>query len=138
MITAYELIELYDNWKRVKINDKELNEVLYEGDPWKIHENGFLPKYSFINAEVMSFGVYDDELCIRVNYSAEDRKKSGVRVQAWTRDEYVGYLDVMDLEPGMLVRELGGLIEVTGKAYDDGIDYMIPTEEGSYSPLLLV
>lgn len=55
-----DFLELYDNWNGVLvINDDNLNCLCY-GDFWneKISD--------FENHEVVAFGFYDNELCVRV------------------------------------------------------------------------
>ena len=68
-------------------------------------------------------------------------EKTGIIVTAYIWDEEKGYsakqFDIADLKPGMMVREIGGLLEVTGATIDDGIDYMICTKDGYYSPLCI-
>lgn len=68
------------------------------------------------------------------------RNKTGIKVKAWKRNGYVSYIgeiDIADLKPGMLIREVGSFREVTGKYYDNGEDYMIPVDnDEAYSPLL--
>ena len=68
------------------------------------------------------------------------RGKTGIKVDAYIEDTKHGGLkrkriDLVDLKPGMMVREIGGLMEVTGEVYDDGEDYMIPCGDTAYSPL---
>jgi len=75
------------------------------------------------------------------NTTVDDiRNSTGIKVKAWKRGdfmEYIGEIDIVDLKPGMLVREIGSFREVTGKCYDDGNDYMIPVDNNeAYSPLL--
>lgn len=140
MTTLYDLIELYDNWNgTLVVNDKNLKCVL-RTDFNRLEKSYEIKRQALYFAEVMAFGFYDGELCVRVNYTTEDEKKTWVRVQAWDREfKYIGNIDISDLKPGMLVRELGGLREVTGEVYDDGIDYVIPVDNNeAYSPLLLV
>lgn len=70
---------------------------------------------------------------------------TGVKVSVWKRIdseyagmEYVGELDIADLEPGMIVREIAPFREVTGKYTEDEEDYLIPLDNNEYySPLLL-
>lgn len=64
-------------------------------------------------------------------------KKTGIIVTAWNEDFTTQHLDISELKPGMMVRELGGLIKITGSTVDDDEDYMICTEKGYYSALLI-
>ncbi len=68
--------------------------------------------------------------------------KTGVYVKARIKqpngDWKTKKLDIADLKPGMRVREIGALREVTGTYFDDGEDYMIPLDDNEvYSPLLI-
>ncbi len=52
----------------------------------------------------------------------------------------IGKSKVTDLHAGMYVKEAyedGRLLKVTGDTYEDPIDWVIVTEAGDYSPLLL-
>lgn len=66
-------------------------------------------------------------------------EKTGVIVTAYIWDDEKGYItrniDIADLKPGMRVREIGGLFEVTGETTEDSEDYIICTNHGYYSPL---
>ena len=66
-------------------------------------------------------------------------KETGSKVAAWDDDyKFIGNIDIADLKPGMYVRELGGLYEVTDTLCEDDVDYLVPTENMYYSPLCLV
>lgn len=55
-----DFLELYDNWNGVLvINDDNLNCLCY-GDFWNAKIS------DFENREVVAFGFYDNELCVRV------------------------------------------------------------------------
>lgn len=54
-----DLLVLYDGAKAICINDNNLN-CIYNGNIWN-------PRlYDFEHREVISFGFYDNELCVRV------------------------------------------------------------------------
>ena len=58
-----DFLELYDNWNGiVKINDNNLNCI--------VKDKGYIIAESnnekMMNGEVVSFGYYDGELCIRI------------------------------------------------------------------------
>ena len=68
-------------------------------------------------------------------------EKTGIIVTAYIPDEKKGLiikqLDISELQPGMMVREIGGLLKIAGPTIDDGEDYAIHTEDAYYSPLLI-
>lgn len=56
-----EFLNLYDNWNGIIcVNDDDLNCII-KGDPYVVLSNGNL-----FEMEVVSFGFYDNELCVRV------------------------------------------------------------------------
>lgn len=77
MITFGNFIDLYDNWNGyIKINDKDLNEIIkcYVGElVWYKKELNNLYEH-LKSIEVISFGFYDNELCVRVSCSIKDIK----------------------------------------------------------------
>ena len=69
-------------------------------------------------------------------------EKTGITVTAYkynnkTGEMVKGFYDISELHDGMVVREIGHLLQVVGDTIDDGEDYMIHTEKGYYSPLLI-
>ena len=56
-----DLLTLYDGSGTLCINDDELN-CLCNGKIWNV------TLYDLENCEVVSFGVYDNELCVRVRH----------------------------------------------------------------------
>lgn len=56
-----EFLDLYDNWNGVIcVNDDDLNPII-KGDPYVVLSHGNL-----LEKEVVAFGFYDNELCVRV------------------------------------------------------------------------
>ena len=56
-----EFLDLYDNWNGVIcVNDDNLQPIV-KGDPYVV-----LSHNSLYEMEVVAFGFYDNELCIRV------------------------------------------------------------------------
>lgn len=76
---------------------------------------------------------------------AERKKKTGVTVKAFKQTGesfvFIGDIDIIDLKPGMLVREIGSLREVADTLKEDDVDYLIPliSDNGTeyYSPLCI-
>lgn len=54
-----------------------------------------------------------------------------------SQGKYICEKDIAEIQKGDYVKSSDGLCKVTGKYYDNGIDYMIPTENYNYSPLCL-
>lgn len=74
MINFREIMDMYDNWNGVtKVNDDEL-EVVVKGKTVDIMEclESFYPNTKvesydeLFNMEVVAFGFYDNEFCVRV------------------------------------------------------------------------
>lgn len=73
-MTFKQFMEMYDNWNgNTKVNDDSLNTIVCGAtidimeciEP--IHELSKVKNYGALFAmEVVSFGFYDDELCVRV------------------------------------------------------------------------
>ncbi len=65
---------------------------------------------------------------------------TGVHVITFDENGKKRKVDVANVLPGTFVTTFEGVVlKVTGYAYDDGIDYVIPCSDGcAYSPLLLV
>lgn len=58
-----DFLELYDNWNGiVKINDDNLN-CIVKDKGWVVAESD---DKEMMNSNVVSFGYYDNELCIRI------------------------------------------------------------------------
>lgn len=66
-----QLMDLYDNWNGITcINDNDLNNIV-RGRTLRImdHKSPLRRGYSYhtlFNMEVVSFGYYNDEFCVRV------------------------------------------------------------------------
>ena len=61
-----EFIEIYDNWDaRIRINDNTLR-IIIDARGLNIYDNVGLMS-AIGNKEVVAFGFYDKELCIRLN-----------------------------------------------------------------------
>lgn len=57
----HEFLNMYDNWNGVIcINDDNLN-LIIKGSPYTVLSHGNL-----FETEVVAFGFYDKELCVRV------------------------------------------------------------------------
>ena len=68
-MTVKELLNMYDNWNTItKINDCNLNCIAKDATS-KIAENDELA-----SKEVVSFGFYDNEFCIRIRKAQKLRK----------------------------------------------------------------
>ncbi len=65
-MTVFGLMCLFDNWsKNLVVNDENLEPILNGKTVLKVFEER--EKYkSILNKEVMAFGVYDDDICVRV------------------------------------------------------------------------
>lgn len=65
-MTVFGLMCLFDNWnKNLVVNDENLEPILNGKTVLKVFEER--EKYkSILNKEVMVFGVYDDDICVRV------------------------------------------------------------------------
>ena len=57
-----ELLDMYDNWKRITVvNDNNLEPIVKE-------ETSVIVKYEiFMGCEVVAFGFYDNEFCVRIH-----------------------------------------------------------------------
>lgn len=63
-MTLKNFLELYDNWNSiVTVNDNTQLPLIS-----MVASDLYNCKYAFIDSKVVSFGFYDDELCIRINY----------------------------------------------------------------------
>ena len=62
-----KFMDLYDDWNgNTVINDNELK-ILYKGSISKlILCGGKAKEENWLNKEVVSFGFYDNELCVRI------------------------------------------------------------------------
>lgn len=66
-MTIKELLDLYDNWNGItKINDCN-SDCIAKDTTWKIAENDELTA-----KEIVSFGFYDNEFCIRITEEGKD------------------------------------------------------------------
>ena len=73
-MTFKQFIEIYDNWNgTTKVNDDNLNTIVHGATidimecVESIHELSKVENYNaLLEREIVSFGVYDDELCVRV------------------------------------------------------------------------
>lgn len=63
-MTLFELLDMYDNYNMTMVvNDNYLNPIIKNTVVNVISSK----KYAILlNAEVVSFGFYDDELCVRI------------------------------------------------------------------------
>ena len=61
-----ELMRLFDNWNKfLIIRDDDLNHILDGKKVFEVYDK--MEKYKdILNKEVVSFGFYDDDFCIRV------------------------------------------------------------------------
>ena len=58
-----EFMDLYDDWNgNTVINDNELK-TIYKGNTEKLVQHG---GKDWLNKEVVSFGYYENQLCVRV------------------------------------------------------------------------
>lgn len=65
-----EFIGMFDNYNgTTKVNDNDLN-CIAKGNTWDIAHEEFL-----LDLEVVAFGFYDDELCVRVITGREEPKE---------------------------------------------------------------
>ena len=55
-----DFLNLYDNWNGVLVINDDNLDCLYYGNFWSIKIS------DFENREVVAFGFYDNELCVRV------------------------------------------------------------------------
>lgn len=66
-----QFMDMYDNWNEItEVNDDNLNTIVID-DTYKIMEciselKGVENYEKLFNMEVVSFGFYDDEFCVRV------------------------------------------------------------------------
>lgn len=61
-MTLKIFLGMYDNWKQmVRVNDNNLNTIIEE-EAYKIYESDS----NILDKEVVSFGMYDDVLTIRI------------------------------------------------------------------------
>ena len=61
-MTLKNFLGMYDNWKQmVRVNDNNLNTIIEE-EAYKIYESDS----NILDKEVVSFGMYDDVLTIRI------------------------------------------------------------------------
>lgn len=65
-MTVFGLMCLFDSWsKNLVVNDENLEPILNGKTVLKVFEER--EKYkNILNKEVMGFGVYDDDICVRV------------------------------------------------------------------------
>ena len=68
-MTLKEFLDLYDNWNGITVvNDGNLS-TLIKGTTSEIaFEDGNLYDEDIMASEVIAFGFYDNELCVRVDY----------------------------------------------------------------------
>ena len=60
-----EFMDLYDNWNgRIRINDKDLNEVIEDATLTIMNS-----RKDLYDKTVMAFGFYDDILTVRLNFN---------------------------------------------------------------------
>ena len=72
-MTLRQLLDLYDNWNGyTQVNDKNCNPHARVKTDRLTNGN-----YDYIlDCEVMSFGFYDDEFCIRIDYEMNAELKN--------------------------------------------------------------
>lgn len=64
-MTVKELIDLFDNWNiPIVINDNKLNRIVKVQHIFNFIEE----RTPLLKEKVVSFGFYDKELCVRIDY----------------------------------------------------------------------
>lgn len=63
-----DFMYLYDDWNNnIKINNDNLQKIGEDKISEFVYEDGKFYNKTIMNAEVKSFGFYDNELCVRLN-----------------------------------------------------------------------
>lgn len=62
-MTLRQLLDLFDNWMQlIKLNDNKLRQIEAIDTIANVVDNG-----KHLNDEVVSFGFYDGQLCVRID-----------------------------------------------------------------------
>ena len=70
-MTVKELIDLFDNWNiPIVINDNNLNRIVKDQHIFNFLEE----RKPLLKEKVVSFGFYDGELCIRIDYILKSKR----------------------------------------------------------------